>query len=223
MGLYWVYGSPYSGKTTFANSFPEPFFISLDKNAQYIVEDEDAYVNVNSVQEYSDALKEFMDNPGKYKTLVIDNIDLLEQYVREYYLDKLKIEDEGERDDYGMAWRLIREGTYQAIMKSSKFHGDIIWISLEEEHFTKSKLGADISNFRPRINPKLHDRLSGMTTVVCRAYKDTKKVGKEVVNRHFISIGDTVNELGGTRLAVKETKIENNYNEFNDNFIQKTK
>ena len=62
-----------------------------------------------------------------------------------------------------------------------------------------------------------------MTTVICRAYKDTKKVGKDIVNRHFISIGDTVNELGGTRVPVKETKIENNYDEFYNNFEQKPK
>ena len=218
MALIWLYGSPYSGKTTFANTFPKPFFISLDKNAQFIVEDEDDYVNVNSVNEYSDALKKFMNDPKDYQTLVIDNIDLLEQFVREYYLDKLNIEDESDRDDYGKAWRLIREGTYQAVMKSSKFNGDIIWVSLQDEFITKSKLGADIVNYRPGINPKLHNRLSGLTTVVCRAYKDSKKVGKDVVNRYFISIGDTSNEISGTRLEIKETLIQNNYDEFINNF-----
>ena len=221
--LAWIYGSPYSGKTTFASNFPKPFFISLDKNAQYIMEDENSYVNVNSLQEYSDELKKFLKDPGDFETLVIDNIDLLEEYVREYFLDKLGIEDESDREDYGKAWRLIREGTYQAVMKSSKFKGDTIWISLQDEYTTKSKLGTEITNYRPGINKKLHNRLSGLTTIFCRAYKDSKKVGGEVISRYFISIGDEATELSGTRLEIKETKIPNDYEAFMNNFEQKPK
>lgn len=213
--IIWLYGQPYSGKSTFANKFPKPFFISIDKNAKYITEN---YVDVNSLDEYSQELSKFMENPGDRETLIIDNIDLLEQFIRDYYLDKLGIEDESDLDNYGKTWRLIREGTYRSVMKSTKlnkkFKGDIILISQEDEYVTKSKLGAETTNYRPGINPKLHDRITSLTTLVCRTFKDSKKVNGEEVSRYYVSLGDKSNELSGTRIPLKETLIKNDYEEF---------
>ena len=116
-------------------------------------------MNVSSVDEYFKAIKAFMKDPQDYETLVIDNIDLLEQMMRRYYLDKFGVEDEGDRDDYGKTWRLIREGTYQnVLMAVTGFTGNVILISQCDEYVTKSKLGTEINNYRPAINKKLHDR-----------------------------------------------------------------
>ena len=72
--IIWLYGKPYSGKTTFASQFPNAYFISLDKNAQFLT---DNYVNVSNIDDYSKAIKDFMKDPKEYETLVIDTIDLL--------------------------------------------------------------------------------------------------------------------------------------------------
>ena len=211
--IIWLYGQPYSGKTTFANKFPKPFFISLDKNAQYITDD---YINVSNVDEYFEALNHFMKDPKDYKTLVIDNIDLLEQFIREYYLTKFGIEDEGDRDDYGKTWRLVREGTYMNILSAVKFPGNVILISQEDEYMVKSKLGSEITKYRPGINKKLHDRIGSLTTLIVRAYKDSKKVaGKEVV-KYKISMGDSADELSGTRIDLSSTLINNDFDEFKE-------
>lgn len=209
--IIWLYGKPYSGKTTFASQFPNAYFISLDKNAQFLT---DNYVNVSNINDYSKAIKDFMNDPKEYETLVIDTIDLLEQYVRSYYLDKFGIEDESDRDDFGKAWRLVREGTFQAILKATAFEGNVIFISHEDETVTKNAIGKEISNFAPGINKKLHSRIAGLTTLIGRAYKDSKKVSGQVINRYFISFGSNSEELSGTRLQLKDNLIENNYEEF---------
>lgn len=210
--IIWLYGAPYSGKTTFANKFPKPFFISLDKNAQYITDD---YVNVSSVEEYFKALRSFKANPKDYETLVVDNIDLLEQMMRRYYLDKLSIEDEGDLDDYGKTWRLIREGTYQNVMMAvTGFSGNVILISQCDEYITKSKLGMEINNYRPAINKKLHDRIGSLTTLIIRTYKDAKKVKGVETIEYKVSLGHFAEELSGTRVPLTNTLINNDYNEF---------
>lgn len=210
--IIWLYGAPYSGKTTFANKFPKPFFISLDKNAQYITDD---YINVSNVDDYFKAVKDFMKDPQDYETLVVDNIDLLEQMMRRYYLDKFGIEDEGDRDDYGKTWRLIREGTYQNVMiATTGFTGDVILISQEDEFVTKTKLGMEINNYRPGINKKLHDRIGSLTTLIIRAFKDAKRVKGEEIVSYKISMGHYAEELSGTRIPLKETLITNDYDEF---------
>lgn len=212
--IFWIYGKPYAGKTKFASEFPKPFFISLDKNAQYITDD---YVNVNSIQDYSDELSKFLKDPGDRETLVIDLIDLVEQYTRAYYLEKQDIEDEGDLDDYGRTWRLIREGTYRSILKAMEFQGNIVFISHETENITKNMVGNEITHYEPGLNKKLHSRISGLTTVIGRAYKDSKKVGGEIVNRYYISFGSVPEELSGTRIPLKETIIENTFEAFQQN------
>ena len=212
--IMWLYGKPFSGKTKFASEFPKPYFLSLDKNAQYITDD---YVNISSIQEYSDALRDFLNDPGEHETLVIDTIDLLEQYVRAYYLDKLGIEDESDRDDYGKAWRLIREGSFQPILKAMEFEGNVIFISHEDMYTTKNIVGSEVTNYKPGINDKLHDRISGLTSIIGRSFKDSKKVGGEVINRYYVSFGSIPEELSGTRVPLKDVKIENTYEAFKEN------
>ena len=212
--IMWLYGKPFSGKTKFASEFPNPYFISLDKNAQYITDD---YVNVSTIQEYSDALKEFLDDPGDHETLVIDTIDLLEQYVRAYYLDKLGIEDESDRDDFGKAWRLVREGSFQPILKAMEFKGNVIFISHEDIYTTKNVLGSEVTHYKPGINDKLHDRISGLTSIIGRTYKDSRKVGGEIINRYYVSFGSIPEELSGTRVPLKDVVIENTYEAFKNN------
>lgn len=212
--IIWLYGTPYSGKTTFANKFPKPFFISLDKNAQYITDD---YINVSNVDEYFKAVKDFMKDPQDYETLVVDNIDLLEQMMRRYYLDKFGVEDEGDRDDYGKTWRLIREGTYQNVMMAvTGFSGNVILISQCDEYVTKSKLGMEINNYRPAINKKLHDRIGSLTTLIIRTYKDAKKVKGEETVEYKVSLGHFAEELSGTRVPLNTTLINNDYKEFTE-------
>lgn len=208
--LLWIYGKPYSGKSKFAYEFPDPYVISTDNNAQYFGIPN---VYVRTVEEFSEALDKFKKKPD-HKTLIIDTLDGLQDSVREFCLDKFNIDDEGDLE-FGKGWRAVREGMKKAVLSSTKLRDtDVIWISLEDEYTEKSKLGVEVTKYRPSINPKIHDDLSGKTTMILHAYKDLKN--KDGV-AYKISIGSTSNELSGTRIPIKSKLINNSYKDFINN------
>lgn len=213
------YGLPYSGKSYFTSQFPKPYVISLDGNAKYLYP-EGSYKVVRSINDYSRAISDFLKDPKDFETLIIDPIDLLEQYIRGYYLDKLNIEDEAE-GDFGKPWRLIREGFYQSILKTTKFAGDVILISWEQNITSKNRLGVETTRVAPGFNPKLQDRISGLTTMIAHSVKVVSKRGTKETTSYKVSFGHFADELSGTRIPIKSTIINNSYDEFKHNLGHK--
>ncbi len=80
-GLFLLIGDTKCGKTTFAASFPDSIVIEMEKGRA------DRLANarvqeVNSLEEFGEVLEEIM-NHDEIKTVVIDSIDTLAQWVNE--------------------------------------------------------------------------------------------------------------------------------------------
>ena len=48
-------------------------------------------------------------------------------------------------------------------------------------------------------------------------YEKDIKLNDSITRKYYLSIGDDANELSGTRVKLKSTKIENSWNEFINN------
>lgn len=217
----WLYGAPYSGKTVFASNFPNAAVLSFDGNAQHASNDageplfkNEQIFNIKSLDEMQTALKK-INASDKFETLIVDTIDILEQMVRQHVLDQLEIEDESQGEGYGLAWRYSREGFYKALFNMKKFKGNVIFVSWEDEYVETDKLGREFTKYRPLVNPKLHARISGLTTIIMRTIKKQTKDGFA----YGLSIGGDANELGGTRMTIKKNTIPNDYQKFVENFV----
>ena len=205
-----VYGEAFAGKTYFASTFPKPLILSTDGNAQYFDVD---YIEVKSVEDYEKALDYFMNQEHDYETLVIDNLNQLFQFVRKYYLDKQGIIYEGDANDHGKTWKMVRLGFLETLKPLNNIK-DKNWIVIDHmrTRVDVDQLGMETTYYEPMLDDtkeNIHGEIMLMTTFTCRA----TTIGKE----HKISLGHSGNELTGVRLPIKETLIENTYDAFMEN------
>lgn len=101
-----IYGPEGIGKTTFASKFPCPVFLDTEDSTKEM--DVDRFEKPLSWAELGRTLKEFKNDSGDYKTLVVDTADWAETLCSEYVCSKYQkkgIEDFG----YGKGYTYLQE------------------------------------------------------------------------------------------------------------------
>lgn len=209
----WLYGKPFSGKTKFATEFEKPFVINTDGNAKLFTKD---YKVVKNMNEFGETLNWFLSGKHEYKTLIIDVVEHVYDFVRQYYLDKFNIDHESD-GEWGKVWTIVKEGFWTIMQKLASCDYTVIFISHEEEYTVKNKIGKEITYWKPALNDKLHDRMCGIMQLVGRCYLDEVVLNGEPLKRYFISFGSNVTELSGVRVPLEKLKIENNFEDFKNN------
>ena len=206
----WIYGAPFSGKTTFADSAPNPIMLNTDGNAVYVtapyvaIKDE---VTVNGrITQRKDGwlvLKEYVDELEKgqndFDTVVLDLVNDAYEMCRLHMYGKLGITHES--DDNFRAWDKVRTEFLSTMRRITNLpYENIILISHEDS--TKDltqKSGTKISSFRPKMAEKVADAISGMVGFVGRVYVDDSK--------HLLSIKSDEVIYGGGRLGINNVVI----------------
>jgi len=82
-----IYGAEGRGKTTLACKFPKPVALLLERGLPRGVT-VDAVEGTDSFEGVMAALRDIYADPGEYRTLIIDTIDMLEAYLLEYVCAK---------------------------------------------------------------------------------------------------------------------------------------
>lgn len=217
----WVYGNPLTGKSYFANTFPNPYTINTDGNARHYDTD---YEIVTDYLGFSTAIRKFDDK--KYDTLIIDLADNIYDFTRTYFLKKHKIEHESELG-YGKGWDVVEKGFMEVMRQIVTLDCNIVLVSHERTVTEKDKFGRETTRYSPNIREKVADKIVGLMDFVGRVYKDEVIKGDKVTTDYYLSIGSTGDELGGVRLpmgkALNKRVILNNYDALGENIIEKTK
>lgn len=83
-----ITGDAGTGKTTLANTFPNPVFIRVEDGLQAIDEDKRpmAFPKIDSVEQLMDQLKTLVTEEHDFKTVVIDSVSQLEQLFTDYII-----------------------------------------------------------------------------------------------------------------------------------------
>lgn len=210
----WVFGSPFSGKSTLADKFPDPLFLSTDGNVNNITAPYLLIKNTVKVEgrltkttlaweTLKDVLVELEKKENTFKTIVIDLVEDTYEHCRVWCYDKLGIEHES--DNSFKAWDYVRNeflGTMKRIMNLD--YENIILISHEDmsKDITK-KSGDKITAIRPNITEKISLKLAGMVDIVARIVVDDGK-------RSISFKSDNV-VFGGGRLKLNATEIPLDY------------
>ena len=103
-----LYGVEGIGKTTLASKFPAPLFIDTEGSTVKMKPQPARLPDVSGYQEIKMQLGKILNQPHKFKTLVIDSVGVLESWVEEYVCasgNVLSIEDFG----YGKGYKLVEE------------------------------------------------------------------------------------------------------------------
>lgn len=198
----YIYGAPYSGKTTAAESFPNPLFFNTDGNynsftAPYIAvkDTEENGFPVKGWEKFLKDVDELLATPnhGGYETVVIDQVDGLYELCRRYVCDKLHISHESE--DSTKAWDITRT-EFIVPIKMLASDPEINLVLISQEDSTRdlfSRSGNKVTSFKPNIQEKVAIRLSSFVDMTMRLVNDTKG--------HYFSFKSDSNQFGGCRIA----------------------
>jgi len=165
----WIYGAPFSGKTTFADNAPNPLMLNTDGNAEYVtapyvsIQDE---IKVNgritqrtmAWQVAKDIIDELEKGGNGYQTIVIDLVNDFYEMCRLFMYDKLGITHES--DDSYRAWDKVRTEYLSTMRRILHLpYENIILLSHEDstKDLTK-KSGDKITSIKPKMSDKVADR-----------------------------------------------------------------
>lgn len=211
----WIYGCPFSGKSTLVDDFPDPLFLSTDGNVNNITAPY-IFIKNNVTTEgrltkttlawsvLKDVLSELEKKDNDFKTVVIDLVEDTYEHCRVYCYDKLGIEHES--DNSFKAWDYVRTEFLSTIKRiMSLDYENIVLISHEDTSKDITKRSGDkITAIKPNINEKIALKLAGMVDVVARIVVEDGK-------RSISFKSDNV-VFGGGRLKLKTTEIPLDYN-----------
>ena len=125
----WIYGAPFSGKTTLADQAPMPINLNTDGNVKYVtmarlpIKDNVTVDGRITKRQFAwEVFKEAVDDLEKgsdFKTIVVDLLEDTYEYCRLYMYDKLGITHES--DDSFRAWDKVRT-EYLSTIKIGRAH-----------------------------------------------------------------------------------------------------
>lgn len=179
----YLYGTSFSGKTTFASQFPNALMLNTDGNIRFVTTPYVPIANQVTVegrltktklawQVFKDAIAELEKKDNTFETVIVDLVEDTYEHCRIYCYDKLGIEHES--DNSFKAWDFVRTEFLSTIKRLMNLDYDnIILISHEDTSKDITKRGGDkITAIRPNITEKIALKLAGMVDIVARVVID---------------------------------------------------
>jgi phage nucleotide-binding protein len=212
----WVYGAPFSGKTTFANAFPTPLMLNTDGNIKFVdapfiaIKDEVTVTGRITNRKFAwevfkDTISELERKENDFKTIVVDLIEDVYDQCRVYMYDKMNIEHES--DNSFKAWDMVRNEFLREIKRLMALDYDIVLISHEDTSKDVTKRNGDkITRIAPNLQEKAANKVAGMVDIVARIIAE----GGE----HTLNFKTSEVIFGGGRLKFPVDKIDLDYTEF---------
>lgn len=205
----WIYGQPYSGKTTFADQAPTPLNLNTDGNVKYVtmprlaIKDEVTVEGRITKRKFAwEIFKEAISDLEKgsdFETIVVDLLEDTYEACRLYMYEQLGITHES--DDSFRAWDKVRTEYLSNIKRLLSLDYNIILISHEDTSKDLTKKGGDkVTAIMPNLNEKASKKIAGMVDLVARLVVDGDK-------RTLNFKSDEVVFGGGRLQGVKTTEI----------------
>lgn len=176
----WIYGAPFSGKTTLVDKAPAPLNLNTDGNINYvtmpvlpikrIVQMDGRIENVTEAWEvFKGAIEELEKKQNVFKTIIIDLVEDVYEYCRTYIYQREKIQHEADAG-YGKGYDMVRTEFLSTMKRFFNLdYENLIIISHENTTNSITKLnGTQVTKTIPNINEKIAYKLAGMVDIVAR-------------------------------------------------------
>ena len=217
--VIWIYGSPFSGKTTFANHFPDPLMINTDGNIKFV---DAPYIHIKDEvkkngrmterkmawETFKEIVAELELKENTFKTIVVDLIEDVYEYCRRFVCNERGWDHESD-DSFKSYDIVIIEflSTLKRLMNLD--YENIVLISHLDTGKDLTKKGGDkITKITPNINEKIANKIAGMVDIVARCISDDKNFTLSFKTNEVI--------FGGGRLKFKVSEIPLDYDAFCD-------
>ena len=224
--VVWLYGQPFSGKTTFANKFPDPLMLNTDGNIKFV---DAPYIAIKDKIEmqgrmtkktlawdiFKDVIAELEKKDNDFKTIVIDLLEDTYEYCRLYMYEQMGITHES--DDSFRAWDKVRTEFLSTLKRLMALdYENIILISHEDTSKDITKKGGDkLTSIRPNLQDKVATKVAGMVDIVARVVADG--------DIRVLSFKSNEVIFGGGRLTTNTNEITLDYDTFLDVYAEANK
>jgi len=221
----WLYGEPYTGKTTFASQFPNHLFLTTDGNIRELITyaPDEKPPNIEIKDEvtiegrltnrkfaweiFLDAIAalETQDNP--FDTIILDHLGELYDHCRLYIFDRESIKHETD-ESYGKGWDMVKTEFLTTLKRLVNLdYGNIILISHEDRTKDISqKGGAKLTAIKPKLRDAFLSNIAGMVDITARTLAEDGK--------YTLSFKTSEVIFGGGRLKPRLKEIPLDYKEF---------
>lgn len=215
--VLWLYGVPFSGKTTFANGAPDVLHLNTDGNVKYvdgarvIIRDE---IKINgriketvfAWQMFKEAVETLCVGQHEFKTIVIDLVEDLLEHCRIYMYDKLGITHEADAG-YGKGYDMVRTEFLPQIRRLTSAGYGIILVSHEVIAEITKRNGEKVTTIKPNLQDKYANKIAGMVDIVGRVIIEEN-------DTRWIKFKTDSIQFGGGRLQFSTDKVELDYDKF---------
>lgn len=210
----WIYGAPFSGKTTLADKSDTPLNLNTDGNVKYVsmprlaIKDEVTTTGRITKRKYAwEVFTEAVDELEKgsdFKTIVVDLLEDTFDYCRVYMCDKNGWEHES--DDSFKAYDIVRSEFLRTIKRLLNLPYNIVLISHEDTSRDIMSKDKKITAITPNLQEKLRNKIAGMVDLVCRVVVESDGTRKLTFKSNEVVFG------GGRLQGVKSTECPLDWN-----------
>ena len=169
----WIYGAPFSGKTTVCDDAPTPLNLNTDGNVKNVTM---ARLPIKDTLEGRqkklawDVFKSAIDDleaGSDFETILVDLLEDTYESCRLWMYKQMGITHES--DDAFRAWDKVRTEFLSTFRRLLNLPYNIVLISHEDmsKDITK-KSGDKITAIKPNIQDKIANKIAGMVDIVCR-------------------------------------------------------
>ena len=221
----WLYGEPYTGKTTFASQFPNHLFLTTDDNIRelltYKTGEMPPHVSIKDIVEkegritnrkyawvvFTEALTALEIEKTDFDTIVVDHLGELYEHCRLYIFDREGIKHETD-EGFGKGWDLVKTEYLSTLRRLFNLdYENIIAISHEDRTKDITKKGDNkLTAIKPKLREALLSNVAGMVDITARTVAED--------GQHTLSFKTSEVIFGGGRLKPQINEIALDYNEF---------
>lgn len=224
--VFWLYGAPFSGKTTFANDFPNPLMLNTDGNIRFVDAPYESITDevikngritetVKAWDKLKEKVFELEKDENDFQTIVVDLLEDTYQACRSYMYEKLGIEHES--DNSFKAWDMVRNEFLNVIKRIVHLpYENIIFISHEDisKDITK-KTGDKITAISPNLQDKAALKVAGMVDIVGRVVADDDERKIVFKSKDYVFGGGRLPNLPVTEINLVVDELIDVYDQAN--------
>ena len=173
----WIYGAPFSGKTTVCDDAPTPLNLNTDGNVKTVTM---ARLPIKDTMEgrqkklawevFKSAIDE-LESGSDFETIIVDLLEDTYESCRIFMYKQMGITHES--DDAFRAWDKVRTEFLSTFRRLLNLPYNVILISHEDMSKDITKRSGDkVTAIKPNIQDKIANKIAGMVDIVLRATKD---------------------------------------------------
>lgn len=212
----WIYGAPFSGKTTFLDKAPDPLNLNTDGNTKYVTMQRiyirDEVTTTGRITNRKFAWEVFKDiiteleKGSNFKTIIVDLVEDTREMCRLYMYDKLNIQHESD-SGFGKGWDIIKTEYLSTMRRLLNLDYNIFLISHEDiSKDLTMRSGDKITKIAPNIQEAIANKLAGMVDFVARVIVEDN-------GTRTLSFKHNEVTFGGGRLGITKIEIPLDWNE----------